>query len=286
MLQPGRRVWSFPGFERELGDFPLMMGIVNVTPDSFSDGGQFLVTDLAVEHALKLVSDGADILDIGGESTRPGADPVPPDEELHRVIPVIERLARSTTIPISIDTYKAEVAEQALTAGARIVNDITGVQPGSKMLDVCLKWPCGVISMHMQGTPKTMQQNPQYLHVVDELCQHFSKWLEAVEQAGLSRERLVIDPGIGFGKTAQHNLEILSNIGRLHELGRPVLVGHSRKRFLQKILGRQIDERLYGTVGVSIALAQQSVDIIRVHDVAANRDALIAWNACKMLHSD
>jgi dihydropteroate synthase len=256
------------------------MGILNVTPDSFSDGGKYLVSDLAVEQAVKLISDGADILDIGGESTRPGADPVSEEEEIRRVIPVIERLASSTSIPISIDTYKPEVARCALNAGARIVNDVSGVQIGSRMLEVCLEHPCGVISMHMQGKPKTMQADPQYSNVVEDLCNHFANWLEAVEKAGLNRERLVIDPGIGFGKTARHNLEILTNISRFRSLGRPVLVGHSRKRFIQKVLGKSKDEFHGGTIGVSVGLAAQSVDILRVHDVAANRDALIAWKAC------
>jgi dihydropteroate synthase len=274
-----RRLWSFPGFQRELGDHPLLMGIVNVTPDSFSDGGKYHVTDLAVEQATRLVAEGADILDIGGESTRPGADPVMLEEELRRVIPVIERLVSSTTVPISIDTYKPEVARQALRSGATIVNDVKGVAAGSEMLEICLKHPCGVISMHMQGSPQTMQLNPHYENVVEELYQHFAAWLDNVEKAGLSRERIVIDPGIGFGKTAHHNLEILSNISRLRLLGRPVLIGHSRKRFLQKILARPFDERVFGTVGVSIALAQQNTDILRVHDIAANRDALTAWRA-------
>lgn len=280
MSQAGHRTWSFPGFHKELGDFPLIMGILNVTPDSFSDGGKYLVSDLAVEQAAKLISEGADILDIGGESTRPGADPLSEAEEIQRVIPVIERLAVSTSIPISIDTYKPEVARLALNAGARIVNDISGVQVGSKMLEVCLEHACGVISMHMQGTPKTMQADPRYSNVVEDLCRHFANWLEAVEQAGLIRERLVIDPGIGFGKTPQHNLEILTNISRFRSLGRPVLIGHSRKRFIQKVLGKSKDECHAGTIGVSIGLASQSVDILRVHDVAVNRDALIAWRAC------
>ena len=275
-----RRLWTFPDFHREPGDRPLMMGIVNVTPDSFSDGGKYLVTDLAVGQALQLIDEGADILDIGGESSRPGAEPVPLDEELRRVIPVIERLSSLVSVPISIDTYKPEVARQALQSGARIVNDISGVHADSGMLDVCLQHPCGVISMHMQGTPKTMQVDPRYMSVVEDLCLHFSAWLIDVERAGLPRERIVIDPGIGFGKTAQHNLDILSNIARFHELRPgPILIGHSRKRFLQKVLGHQLDERAYGTVGVSIALAQQNVDILRVHDVAAHRDAIIAWRA-------
>ncbi|WP_010582159.1 dihydropteroate synthase [Schlesneria paludicola] len=271
--------WTFGNYEYRPGNRPLMMGIVNITPDSFSDGGQFFDPEQAVAQGLRLVDEGADILDIGGESTRPGAVPVPLDEELRRVIPVIRRLAAQTQVPISIDTYKPEVAQQALDSGARIVNDISGLRADTDMANVCAKSPCGVICMHMQGTPQTMQQNPTYTNVVDELMTFFEERLETLERVGIPRERVVLDPGIGFGKTAQHNLEILSSIERLHELNRPILIGHSRKRFLQKILGEKLDERAYGTVGVSIALAQQHVDILRVHDIAGNRDAITAWGA-------
>lgn len=273
------RVWSFPGFHQEFANRPLLMGIVNVTPDSFSDGGKFHATDLAVEQALRLAAEGADLLDIGGESTRPGAETVPLEDELQRVIPVIERLAGHVNVPISIDTYKADVARQALRAGATIVNDVSGLSMDPQMISVCRDNPCGVICMHMQGTPQTMQVNPHYENVVEDLVRHFIARLKTLEDAGLPRERIVVDPGIGFGKTAQHNLEILSNISRFHETGRPVLIGHSRKRFLQKVLGRPLDERSFGTVGVSIALAQQQVEILRIHDVAATRDAIIAWKA-------
>ena len=255
------------------------MGIVNTTPDSFSDGGKYSTTDLAVEQALKLIAEGADIIDLGGESTRPGAELVSLPEELRRVIPVIDRLVGLTKIPMSIDTYKAEVARQALRSGACIVNDISGLRFDSQMLDVCLSQPCGVVCMHIQGRPQTMQDQPQYLNVVEEICQEFGNQLDHFERQGLPRERLVLDPGIGFGKSATHNLEILSHIFRFHQLRRPILIGHSRKRFLQKVLGQTLDERLYGTVGVSIALAQQQVDILRVHDVAANRQAILAWQA-------
>ncbi len=274
----GRR-WKFSGFDRELGVRPLIMGILNTTPDSFSDGGKYTNVDLAVEHGLRLAAEGADILDIGGESTRPGAQPVTVEEELQRVIPVIERLKGLIKIPLSIDTSKSEVANQALKFGAQIVNDISGLRFDPRMIDVCCKTSCGVICMHIQGTPQTMQAAPQYQNVVEELCEDFIARLDSLERAGLPRERIVIDPGIGFGKTADHNLEILSNIARFRELGRPVLIGHSRKRFLQKVLGQKLDERLFGTVGVSISLANQHVDILRVHDVAANRDAITAWQA-------
>ena len=280
------RIWSCDGFCRELGAVPFLMGIVNVTPDSFSDGGRFLAHEAAVEQALRLVADGADILDVGGDSTRPGAEAVSIDEEIRRVVPVIEQLARKTDIPISVDTSKAEVARQALQAGARIVNDISGLRFDSDMIDVCRESRCGVVVMHMQGTPQTMQLEPHYTDVVEEICEYFRERLETLVRGGIAAERIVLDPGIGFGKTAQHNLEILAHIARFHELGRPILIGHSRKRFLKKIIGRDVDESPFGTVGVSVALAQQHVDIVRVHDVAANRDAIAAYRAvCDSLNT-
>lgn len=274
-----RRRWAFPGFDRELGDFPLIMGILNATPDSFSDGGRYLEIDRAVEHGLKLVADGADLLDIGGESTRPGSTPVTEEEELRRVIPVIERLAAQVSVPISIDTSKSEVARQALRAGASIVNDISGLQFDPRMIQVCADHPCGVICMHIQGTPQTMQNDPQYENVVKEILKYFDERLTSLTGSGIPLERIVIDPGVGFGKTAQHNLEIMTSLEVFQRLGRPVLIGHSRKRFLQKLLQRPLDEALFGTIGVSIGLASQNVDLLRVHDVAPNRDALLAWRA-------
>ena len=271
--------WRVGTTQLKAVEHPLLMGIVNVTPDSFSDGGSFIHVDSAVEHALRLVQEGADILDIGGESTRPGAEPVPADQELSRVIPVIERLRGRIPIPVSIDTYKAAVAEAAIAAGAAIVNDISGLTFDPDMTDVCAASDCGVVCMHIQGTPQSMQQNPTYDNVVREVRDHLERRLVDLEQRGIHRQRVAIDPGIGFGKTAEHNLELLSHIAELRSLGRPVLIGHSRKRFLEKLLGRPIDERLSGTIGVSIAAASQSADILRVHDVAAVRDALTAWSA-------
>ena len=271
--------WCFCSREHQFGRFPWMMGIVNVTPDSFSEGGAFCETDAAVRHALQLAAQGADILDVGGESTRPAADPVSLAEELRRVIPVVERLTDETSLPVSIDTTKAEVARQALQAGAVIVNDISGLTFDADMPAVCRDAAAGVVCMHRQGTPQTMQDNPRYADVVAEICEYFERRLERLAQSGIHPERVVLDPGIGFGKTAEHNLEILSNIERFRSLGRPVLIGHSRKRFLGKLLKREVDERLSGTIGVAIALAAQQTDIIRVHDVGATRDALLAWQA-------
>lgn len=273
------RTWKLADQHWEFGSLPKLMGIVNVTPDSFSDGGEHCGVDSAVKHGLLLAEEGADILDVGGESTRPGASPVSLDEELRRVVPVVRELARQTRVPISIDTYKAEVAQQCLAAGAIIVNDISGLSFDADMPRVCSQSSCGIIAMHIQGTPQTMQLEPHYDNVVAEVCCHFERRLAELEAIGIARERVVLDPGIGFGKTAEHNLELLSQIAKLHELGRPVLIGHSRKRFLKKILGRDVEERNAGTVGVSIALAAQGVDILRVHDVQTTRDALLAWNA-------
>jgi dihydropteroate synthase len=263
----------------ELGGFPLIMGIVNVTPDSFSDGGDFLEQQAAIDHALKLVEDGADILDIGGESTRPGAEPVSATEEIRRVVGVIAEVRQHTDRLISIDTTKSEVARQALAAGADIVNDISGLTFDPEIVSVCAESDCGVICMHILGTPETMQADPHYDDVVSDVRSFLSDRLTALEESGIARERVVTDPGIGFGKTAEHNVELLSNIAALRDLGRPVLIGHSRKRFLAKVLGRPVEERTFGTIGVAIAVAAQGADMIRVHDVRDTRDSLLAWHA-------
>lgn len=271
------RTWHFGPHRWEMGEFPKLMGIVNVTPDSFSDGGQWSTTPAAVEQALRLAEAGADVLDIGGESTRPGATPVTLEEELSRVIPVIEQLAARTPIPISIDTTKAAVAEAALQAGAVIVNDISGLTFDPHIPQVCAANDCGIIVMHIQGTPQTMQLNPRYDDVVREICDWLSSRCDQLTHQGIAPERLMVDPGIGFGKTAQHNFEILTHISAFRTKS-PVLIGHSRKGFLKKLIGREVDERLAGTIGVSIALAEQHVDMLRVHDITAIRDALTAWH--------
>ena len=274
---PDSWTWKFADCTWTPGDLPRIMGIVNVTPDSFSDGGNWLDTSTAVKHALKLVDDGADILDIGGESTRPGAHPVTVAEELRRVIPVIEQLASQTRVPVSIDTMKADVAHAALTAGAKIINDVSAFEFDTRMIDVAQESDCGIILMHMLGTPQTMQSAPRYDDVVSEVLSYLTARVSRLASAGISTERIAIDPGIGFGKTAEHNLALLTHISDFKQLGRPVLIGHSRKRFLEKLIGRQVEERLAGTIGVSVALAQQNVDLIRVHDVQAVKDAITAW---------
>lgn len=265
---------------------PLLMGILNVTPDSFSDGGQFQLVENAVARALQMEADGADIIDIGGESTRPGAEPVMLEEELRRTIPVIRELATRVRAPISIDTTKAEVARQALEAGAEIVNDISGLTFDPEMLEVCRLHDAGICLMHIQGTPQTMQQNPTYVDVVQEVIDFLQQQVDRCLMAGILPERMCVDPGIGFGKTAEHNLQLLKSVSRLQrDLRRPVLIGHSRKRFLSKILGRSVDERESGTIGVSIALAEQGVDILRIHDVRSVRDAIVAWDTVRSSHS-
>jgi dihydropteroate synthase len=259
---------------------PLLMGILNVTPDSFSDGGQYQSAETAVDHALRMIDDGADIIDVGGESTRPGAEPVALDEELLRTIPVICMLASRTDVPVSIDTMKAEVARHAVEAGASIINDVSGLTFDDAMLAVCAGTDVGICLMHMPGTPRTMQSNPCYQDVVREVTEYLKTRVEICVAAGIDRSRLCVDPGIGFGKTADHNLDLLSAAAQMREtLACPMLIGHSRKRFLSRILGRPVDERTAGTIGVSVAVSQRGVDVLRVHDVAAIRDALVAWNA-------
>jgi dihydropteroate synthase len=250
------------------------MGIVNTTPDSFSDGGQFLAAESAVTHALRLVDEGADIIDIGGQSTRPGSEPVSPDEELDRVMPVIESLRSQRDVLISIDTSKAEVARRAITAGANIVNDVTALRDDPAMIDVVNKCDVGVVIMHMQGTPKSMQAAPTYTDVVAEVRTFLAERLAWLAARGVSGDRVAVDPGIGFGKTAEHNLLLIRELNSLASLDRPVCLGHSRKRFIGTILNRPVDERLIGTVAVAIAGYQRGANILRVHDVAAVRDAI------------
>jgi dihydropteroate synthase len=262
-------------------DRPLLMGIVNVTPDSFSDGGQFFSSEAALAHGLRLVQDGADILDIGGESTRPGAEPVPLDEELRRVLPVVAALARQTSVPISVDTSKAEVARQCLDAGARIINDVTALAGDPAMAQVARASEAGVILMHMQGTPPTMQADPRYREVVNDVYDYLERRLRALTQAGFDPRKLAVDPGIGFGKTTQHNLELLRRLEVFQGLGQPVCLGVSRKGFISKVVGeRAAGERLAGSLAIAChALAKRAVQILRVHDVRETRDAVQMFEA-------
>ena len=271
--------WRLSSRTLALPDRPLLMGIVNVTPDSFSDGGRFYAQEAAIAHGLKLAAEGADLLDIGGESTRPYATPVDADEELRRVVPVIRELARQTRAPLSIDTSKASVAQAALDAGAEIINDVTAFTGDPALLPVAVKTRAGVCAMHMKGTPQTMQDAPSYQDVVGEVLEYLRQRRDALLAAGIAQERICLDPGIGFGKTHQHNLTLLAHCGRFHELGRPLLVGHSRKGFIGKVIGDKEADRLPGTIGVALCLARQGVQIIRVHDIAPVRQALLLFEA-------
>jgi dihydropteroate synthase len=254
------------------------MGIVNVTPDSFSDGGRFLAPERAVAHARELVADGADLLDIGGESTRPGARGVSAEEELARVAPVLAGLD-DVEVPISIDTSKMLVAEAALDAGAEIVNDVTALRSDPALAGLCANRGCGVVLMHMQGTPRTMQENPIYHDVVDDVKAFLAERIEFAIGRGIAEERIWIDPGIGFGKTVRHNLELLHRLGELRELGRPLVVGTSRKRFLGSLTGRDVDDRLGGTIASNVLAMRAGADVLRVHDVAEVRQALLVAEA-------
>lgn len=256
-----------------------VMGIVNVTPDSFSDGGAHATTDAAVAHALKLVEEGADLLDIGGESTRPGAVPVALEEELRRVVPVIERLAAETTVPLSIDTTKPQVMRAAVAAGAGMINDIRALEEEGA-LEAAAELGVPVVLMHMRGQPRTMQDAPDYDDVVAEVHRYLAERVFAAELAGIPKKQLVVDPGFGFGKSTAHNLALLAGLERLSALGVPVLAGLSRKRSIGELTGRQDPAaRTAGSVAAHLLAAQRGARIVRVHDVAATVDALKVWEA-------
>jgi dihydropteroate synthase len=250
-----------------------LMGVVNVTPDSFSDGGLYLDPEAAIAHGRELAAAGAEILDVGGESTRPGAEPVAAEEELRRVVPVIQGL-RDLDCEISVDTSKAPVAAAALDAGARIVNDVTALRADPEMAPLCAERGATVVLMHMLGEPRTMQQDPRYEDVVAEVKAFLAERLAAAVVSGVAEERVWLDPGIGFGKTAAHNMELLRRLGELRELGRPLVVGTSRKSFIGKLDGSAADERLGGTIASSVLAAAEGAEVLRVHDVAELRQAL------------
>jgi dihydropteroate synthase len=252
----------------------LLMGVLNVTPDSFSDGGKFLDLSQAVDQGLRLVEEGADLLDIGGESTRPGAQSVGEGEELRRVIPVIEALATRVEVPLSVDTYRPGVAWRALEMGAALVNDVTGLQGDRRMAEVVTEHRVPVIAMHMQGTPGTMQDNPSYTDCVGEIAAFLRQSVERAVQAGLPREFVIVDPGIGFGKSFAHNHEILTSLPRLLALGQPLLLGPSRKAFLGEILGLPAQERDAGTAAVALHAAAAGVHLFRAHNVSWCRQVL------------
>jgi dihydropteroate synthase len=253
-------------------DRPLVMGIVNVTPDSFSDGGQFHDPQRAVEHALRLVADGADLLDIGAESTRPGARPVDALEERHRLIPVVAAVAKAVSVPISVDTSKAEIARAAIDEGAVMVNDVTALRGDRTMADVVAETGVGLVLMHMQGTPETMQEAPHYDDVVAEVAEFLAKRARVAMDHGVAKDRIVLDPGIGFGKTLTHNLELLAHLQTFAELGFPLLAGPSRKGFIGQLTHRSVGERGWGTAAVIALAVAQGANILRVHDVGPMKD--------------
>lgn len=262
---------------------PLVMGIINVTPDSFSDGGRFMTPDAAAGLAARLAGEGADILDVGGESTRPGAEPVSAEDEAGRVIPVIRRIVRRHHgIPVSIDTLKPEVARQALAEGAAIINDVGGLgDPG--MMELAAESGAPVVITHMKGTPRTMQRRPAYRDVVETIVSFFKERVRACRKAGV--ERIILDPGIGFGKTARHNLQIINRLDRITRLGYPVMVGASRKSFIGKTLGLPVDEREEATIAVNVLAVAKGASIVRVHDVKANaRAVMMAWSVLREKH--
>jgi dihydropteroate synthase len=273
------RYWEACGRAIVTDRVPRVMGIVNVTPDSFSDGGRARGLDEAVAHALRLVDEGADLLDVGGESSRPGALPVPLEEELRRVIPVIEVLATRVQVPISVDTTKAEVARRAIAAGASIINDIQALGGDTELAAVVAGSGVGVVLMHMAGTPQSMQAGPRYGDVVAEVRDFLARRVAAVLAVGIAPARVAIDPGIGFGKTLAHNLELLRNLDQFATLGCAVLVGTSRKGLLGTLTGRPIDQRVVASAVSSLAAAVHGADVVRVHDVGAMVDAIKIWTA-------
>jgi dihydropteroate synthase len=264
---PDEAIWRCGTHAVPLHQRTLVMGIVNVTPDSFSDGGSYASVDDAVKHATQMVADGADLLDVGGESTRPGSEVVSSEEEMHRVVPVIRRLAdEHPNVPVSVDTRKSDVARAALQAGATIVNDVSaGGDPS--MFATVAETGAGMVLMHMKGEPKTMQDDPTYYDVVAEVRGFLGERIEAAQSAGIDLQHLCVDPGIGFGKTLDHNLAILHEIRAFHHLRVPLLVGPSRKRFIGTLTGAEVDDRIEGTAGVVAWCAAERVDVVRVHDV-------------------
>ncbi len=279
--RPAFRIDLPSGKTLDMGPRPLVMGVLNVTPDSFSDGGRFAETQAAVEHALRMCAEGADILDVGGESTRPGSDAVPADAEIDRVLPVIRGLAGRVDAPISIDTQKAEVAAAALDAGAEIINDVSALRTDPNMPALAAARDAPVVLMHMQGTPKTMQAEPAYGEVVGEVIDWLQERVDYAVARGVAEERIVVDPGIGFGKKLGHNLELLRRLGEMHALGRPLLVGTSRKSMIGTILGLPADERLCGTLATVAGAVLSGCHVVRVHDVRPAREVVAVCEAIR-----
>jgi dihydropteroate synthase len=275
----GERLWKIGGKVVDLSKRGMIMGVLNVTPDSFSDGGEFFATDAGIAGGIEMASEGADIVDVGGESTRPGAEPVSVKEEMKRVIPVIEKLHAKIDIPISIDTSKSEVASAALDSGASIVNDVTAGRGDEKMLSLAAKRKAAIVLMHMQGEPRTMQKKPQYEDVVTEVADFFRQQYARALECGIDPMAIAFDPGIGFGKTQEHNLTLLKNLERLRVHDRPLVVGVSRKSFLGKLVNSSESERAAPTIALTGILRARGADILRVHDVQENVAALRAAEA-------
>jgi dihydropteroate synthase len=271
----GGRLWRIAGRNMDVSERGMIMGVLNVTPDSFSDGGEHFSTDKAIAHGLQMSAEGAQIIDVGGESTRPGAEPISAEEEAHRVVPVIKKLQERTDAFISIDTSKVAVATAALAAGASIVNDVTGGRGDEEMMPLIARRGAAFIIMHMQGTPSTMQSAPHYVDVVSEVADFFRQQYTRALECGIDAMAIAFDPGIGFGKTLEHNLELLGNLARLRPNDRPIVVGASRKAFLGKLVGcSKLSDRVIPTVAVTALLRSRGADIFRVHDVKENLAAL------------
>ena len=271
---PGSEILRARGQPIPLNSGVLLMGVLNVTPDSFSDGGRYDEPEAAVEHALAMIEQGADLIDIGAESSRPGSDPVEEEEEIRRLLPVITAVCRQVSIPVSVDTTKAGVAQRALDAGAAIVNDISALRFDPLMGQVVAKAGAGLVLMHMQGTPKSMQRDPQYCDVVAEVRQFFIERMKTAEDVGIDPEQILLDPGFGFGKNVTHNLTLLMQLDQLSALGRPMVVGVSRKAFIGQVLDRQVGDRLMGTAVAVVVAVLRGARIVRVHDVGPMRDVV------------
>src|SRR5882724_2146008 len=279
----GERIWKIGDKSVDLSKSGMIMGVLNVTPDSFSDGGEFFATDAAIAGGIRMALEGADIIDVGGESTRPGSEPVSVKEELQRVVPVIKKLCAEINISISIDTSKPEVASVALDAGASIINDVTAGRGDEKMLPLAAERTAAIVLMHMKGEPRTMQKNPHYEDVVTEVADFFRQQYGRALECGVDPMTIAFDPGIGFGKTLEHNLSLLKNLQRLRVNDRPIVVGVSRKSFLGKISGHNgsIHNRLLPTVAFTSLLRMNGADVVRVHDVEENVEALRVADALR-----
>lgn len=265
--------WKISGINLKI-EKPIIMGILNVTPDSFYNGGKYFDFDKAIERGKEIEKQGADIIDIGGQSTRPGAKPIDEKEEIERVIPIIKELSKEVKIPISCDTYRSKVAEKAISSGAKIINDISAFNIDKNLIDFLKRSDCGYVLMHMKGTPETMQLNPYYEDVIGEISEFFKEKLEILYKNGIDPERIVIDPGIGFGKRVCDNLKILKNLDKFKKFNRPILIGTSRKSFIGKILNLEVEERLEGTISTNVYAFLKGANIFRVHDVKETKRAL------------